>query len=276
MDKYEMIRLVGKGAYGLVYLYKNKINGKEIIIKKIPANQLNPAEIQYALNEAEVLKMLTHSNIIQYYESFMENDSMVISMEYAPGGTLNQYLIERNGSLLPEKRVLHLFAQIVLALHQVHSKNILHRDLKTANILLDQSKNIVKLGDFGISIILFTRSQAETIVGTPCYLSPEQCEGKKYNKKSDMWSLGCILYEMVTLKRAFDGDSLPSVVLKIMEGVIEPIDKSYSKKMWNLIKSLIHINPESRYTTERVMAEPIMFNAITDLYTDIGRIPLAN
>lgn len=145
------------------------------------------------------------------------------------GGTLADYIQKRCNSLLDEDTILHFFVQILLALYHVHNKLILHRDLKTQNILLDKHQMIVKIGDFGISKILVSKSKAYTVsttviiwiwqhvislqvkfsfswqvVGTPCYISPELCEGKPYNQKSDIWALGCVLYELASLKRAFE------------------------------------------------------------------------
>ncbi|KAG7247412.1 hypothetical protein CRUP_006409, partial [Coryphaenoides rupestris] len=117
----------------------------------------------------------------------------MIAMEYAPGGTLADYIQKRCNSLLDEDTILHFFVQILLALYHVHNKLILHRDLKTQNLLLDKHQMIVKVGDFGISKILVSKSKAYTL-----------CEGKPYNQKSDIWALGCVLYELASLKRAFE------------------------------------------------------------------------
>ncbi|XP_026550079.1 serine/threonine-protein kinase Nek8-like, partial [Notechis scutatus] len=119
-------------------------------------------------------------------------------------GTLAEFIHKRGNSLLDEETILHFFVQILLALHHVHAKQILHRDLKTQNILLDKHHTTLKIGDFGISKILSSKSKAYTVVGTPCYISPELCEGKPYNQKSDIWALGCVLYELASLKRAFE------------------------------------------------------------------------
>ncbi|XP_019714800.1 serine/threonine-protein kinase Nek8-like [Hippocampus comes] len=116
-----------------------------------------------AQNECQVLKLLNHPNIIEYYENFLEDKALMIAMEYAPGGTLADYIQKRCNSLLDEDTILHFFVQILLALYHVHNKLILHRDLKTQNILLDKHQMIVKIGDFGISKILVSKSKAYTV-----------------------------------------------------------------------------------------------------------------
>ncbi|XP_067122738.1 serine/threonine-protein kinase Nek8-like isoform X2 [Centruroides vittatus] len=162
MEKYEKIRTVGRGAYGTVYLCRRIADKMLVIVKQICVDQMTKEERLVSLNESKVLSRLKHPNIIAYYENFLEEQSIVIVMEYAPGGTLYDYLQQREGKLLSEEEVLYYFSQIVLALHHVHSQQILHRDLKSHNILLSEKKNVIKIGDFGISKILSSKSKAYT------------------------------------------------------------------------------------------------------------------
>ncbi|KAM5306042.1 serine/threonine-protein kinase Nek8 isoform 4-T4 [Glossophaga mutica] len=231
MEKYERIRVVGRGAFGIVHLCLRKADQKLVIIKQIPVEQMTKEERQAAQNECQVLKLLNHPNVIEYYENFLEDKALMIAMEYAPGGTLAEFIQKRCNSLLEEETIMHFFVQILLALHHVHTHLILHRDLKTQNILLDKHRMVVKIGDFGISKILSSKSKAYTVVGTPCYISPELCEGKPYNQKSDIWALGCVLYELASLKRAFEAANLPALVLKIMSGTFAPISDRAEKSL---------------------------------------------
>lgn len=238
MDNYEKIRVVGRGAFGTVYLCRRQSDHKLVIIKQIPVQQMTREERQSALNEAKVLSMLEHPNIIEYYENFLEDKALMIVMEYAEGGTLFDYLQQRGNSLLDEDEVLYLITQILLSLQHVHSKQILHRDLKTQNILMNKDRDVVKTGDFGISKILSSKSKAVTVVGTPCYISPELCEGKPYNQKSDIWAVGCILYELLTLKKAFEASTLPALVMKIMRGSVAPVSDRYSIHVRKLLSNV--------------------------------------
>ncbi|XP_025029589.1 serine/threonine-protein kinase Nek8 isoform X2 [Python bivittatus] len=188
------------------------------------------------------------------------------------GGTLAEFIHKRGNSLLDEETILHFFAQILLALHHVHAKQILHRDLKTQNILLDKHHTVVKIGDFGISKILSSKSKAYTVVGTPCYISPELCEGKPYNQKSDIWALGCVLYELASLKRAFEAANLPALVLKIMSGTFAPISDRYSPELRQLILSLLNLDPSKRPQLNEIMAEAICVRPLLNLYTDVGSV----
>ncbi|XP_058416221.1 serine/threonine-protein kinase Nek8 isoform X3 [Diceros bicornis minor] len=272
MEKYERIRVVGRGAFGIVHLCLRKADQKLVIIKQIPVEQMTKEERQAAQNECQVLKLLNHPNVIEYYENFLEDKALMIAMEYAPGGTLAEFIQKRCNSLLEEETILHFFVQILLALHHVHTHLILHRDLKTQNILLDKHRMVVKIGDFGISKILSSKSKAYTVVGTPCYISPELCEGKPYNQKSDIWALGCVLYELASLKRAFEAANLPALVLKIMSGTFAPISDRYSPELRQLVLSLLSLEPAHRPPLSHIMAQPLCIRALLNLHTDLGSI----
>lgn len=181
-------------------------------------------------------------------------------MDYADGGDLYTKINERKklGSLWPESFILDLFVQICLALKHVHDRRILHRDLKTQNIFLT-SKGEVKMGDFGISRVLqHTYDCARTAIGTPYYLSPEICQDQPYNQRSDIWSLGCMLYEIVTLNHAFDATSMKGLVMKILRGNYPPISKNYSKELGDLISTLLKKNPDERPTINQVLQTPFL------------------
>ncbi|KAF3847543.1 hypothetical protein F7725_020571 [Dissostichus mawsoni] len=178
-------------------------------------------------------------------------------MEYAPGGTLADYIQKRCNSLLDEDTILHFFVQILLALYHVHNKLILHRDLKTQNILLDKHQMIVKIG-----------------CRDPCYISPELCEGKPYNQKSDIWALGCVLYELASLKRAFEAANLPALVLKIMSGTFAPISDRYSPELRQLILHMLNLDPSKRPQLNEIMALPVCIRPLLNLYTDIGNVKM--
>ncbi|XP_053278596.1 serine/threonine-protein kinase Nek8 [Pleuronectes platessa] len=274
MEKYEKIKVVGRGAFGIVHLCRRRSDGAFLILKEIPVEQMSRDERLSAQNECQVLKLLHHPNIIEYYENFLEDKALMIAMEYAPGGTLADYIQKRCNSLLDEDTILHFFVQILLALYHVHNKLILHRDLKTQNILLDKHQMIVKIGDFGISKILVSKSKAYTVVGTPCYISPELCEGKPYNQKSDIWALGCVLYELASLKRAFEAANLPALVLKIMSGTFAPISDRYSPELRQLILHMLNLDPSKRPQLNEIMALPICIRPLLNLYTDIGNVKM--
>lgn len=155
------------------------------------------------------------------------------------------------------------FVQLLLALLHVHSKNILHRDIKSQNIFLSKG-GILKLGDFGISRVLnSSASMAKTMVGTPFHLSPEMCNDEPYNAKSDVWALGCLLYELITLKRAFDGNFLPAVVVKILQGKYPPIGNQFTRPLRTLVDSMLQQSPQTRPSVQDILRQTYVRQYVT-------------
>ena len=159
-----------------------------------------------------------------------------------------------NGKYFPEKQVVDWFTQMALAIKHCHDKKIIHRDLKSQNIFLT-SKNFVKLGDFGIAKVLtHTMDKANTVIGTPYYLSPEIIQGHPYNLATDIWSLGIILYEMCALKPPFNANSLSDLGAKIVKGTFQPIPAHYSKELKSLISQLLTVSSHKRPNINKVLS----------------------
>lgn len=172
----------------------------------------------------------------------------------------------------PENQVLDWFTQICLAIKHVHDRKIIHRDLKGQNIFLT-SANIIKLGDFGIARVLSsTRENAKTMVGTPYYLSPEIINGKPYSFKSDIWSLGVVLYELCALRPPFDAQSLTFLAMKIVKGQYAPIPYQFSKEMKNLVGSLLQVEPSRRPTVNDVLKNSLIQNRIQNFLSKTVKI----
>mgnify|MGYP000095380667 CR=1 FL=1 len=270
MNQYVKEQIIGRGAYGTVFLCSDKARqNRQCILKEIPMEQVTPEERSTALNEVQILKVLNHPNIVRYIDSALESRALLIVMEYVTGGTLYDYL-QRQNSPLSEELVLNFFVQIAVALGHIHSKNVLHRDLKTQNLLIDRQARVLKISDFGISKVLSSKSKAMTVVGTPCYISPEVCDHRPYNQKSDIWAIGCILYELCTLKRAFEAPSLPALVMKIMRANYAPPPPIYSNNLRNIISKCLSLEPHRRPNTSQLLCDPMLFKTMQMLYADIG------
>lgn len=200
---------------------------------------------------------MAHPNIIGYYGSFIEDGVLNVVMEYADNGSLFQ-LIQKCRQPFSEEQVLSFFVQLLLSLEHLHNKKILHRDLKTKNVFVTK-KGQIKLGDFGLSKVLGSQTSfAHSAVGTPYYLSPELCEGHPYNQKSDIWAVGCIMYELTTFKHAFDATNLPALVMSIVQGKYNPISQQYSEELRTAIETCLRKNPGSRPSIESLLAMPFL------------------
>ncbi|KAK2883468.1 hypothetical protein Q8A67_017105 [Cirrhinus molitorella] len=262
MDKYERLKKIGEGSFGKAILVKSRTDGRQYVIKEIGISRMSNKERQESRKEVAVLANMSHPNIVQYKESFEESGCLYIVMDYCEGGDLFKKINNQRGTLFPEEQILDWFVQICLALKHVHDRKILHRDIKSQNIFLTKDGTI-QLGDFGIARVLnSTVELARTCIGTPYYLSPEICENKPYNNKSDIWALGCVLYEMCTLKHAFEAGNMKNLVLKIIRGSYPPVSVHYSQDLRSLLAQLFKRNPRERPSVSSILDKPFLARRI--------------
>ena len=215
---YELLAELGKGSFGIVYRVRRKSDGVILVLKQINIAQLPAPLRSAALNEVKILSSLDNPYIVKYYDSFIEKNMLNIFMEYCEGGDLSQYMKQFNGKPLHENKIWKFFIQMCLGLDYIHQKKILHRDIKSLNIFLTKDENI-RIGDLGVAKVLAeTTNFAHTMVGTPYYLSPEMAEEKPYNEKSDVWALGCVLYQLCTGRHPFEASNQAALLLKIIRG----------------------------------------------------------
>eukprot|EP00913_Durusdinium_trenchii_P007683 g7219.t1 len=260
---YEELKVIGRGQYGKAHLVRAEIDDQYYIAKTIDLTCLSSkdglssvrhvVEQETAYQEVALLRRLDHPNIVSYRDNFFMGDTLVIIMQYFHGFQDMRKQRQR----IDEQQIMHYFVQILQALQYIHGERILHRDLKTSNLFLMKSKFVVKLGDFGISRVLEGSIEAAiTVVGTPYYMSPEVCENKPYTFKSDVWSLGCCLYEMCMLKHAFSADNLLGLVYKIVSDKYEPIPELYTAQLDTLIQRMLEKNAEIRPSVRELLADP--------------------
>ncbi|NXH37528.1 NEK4 kinase, partial [Dicaeum eximium] len=261
---YCFLRAVGKGSYGEVSLARHRQDRKQYVIKKLNLRSASGRERRTAEQEAQLLSQLRHPNIVTYRESWQGDDGhLYIVMGFCEGGDLYHKLKEQKGKLLPENQVVEWFVQIAMALQYLHEKHILHRDLKTQNIFLTRT-NIIKVGDLGIARVLENQyDMASTLIGTPYYMSPELFSNKPYNYKSDVWALGCCVYEMATLKHAFNAKDMNSLAYRIIEGKLPPMPKDYSPQLVEIIQTMLSKKPEERPSVKSILRQPYIKQQIS-------------
>ncbi|XP_070694405.1 serine/threonine-protein kinase Nek5-like [Pempheris klunzingeri] len=256
MNNYEVIRQIGEGAFGKAFLVRDKGGGGDgqCVVKQIDLRKMSEREKEASKKEVTLLSKMNHPNIVAFISSFQERGSLYIVMEYCDGGDLLKKINMQRGVPFTEEQVVDWFVQICLGLKHIHDRKILHRDIKSQNIFLTNGGMKAKLGDFGIARMLNnTMELARTCVGSPYYLSPEICESRPYNNKTDIWSLGCVLYELCTLKHPFEGSSLRQLVSKICRGRYNPIPSRYSHDLRLLVTQLFKVSPWDRPSVTSVL-----------------------
>ncbi|XP_072709958.1 serine/threonine-protein kinase Nek11 isoform X3 [Ciconia boyciana] len=258
--RYTIQRKLGNGSFGSVYLVSDRKakQGEELkVLKEISVGDLKPNETVEANLEAQLLSKLDHPAIVKFYASFVERDSFCIITEYCEGGDLDFKIQEykESGKIFTQRQIIDWFIQLLFGVNYMHDRRILHRDLKAKNIFL--KNNLLKIGDFGVSRLLMGSCDlATTFTGTPYYMSPEALKHQGYNTKSDIWSLGCILYEMCCMNHAFTGHNFLSVVLKIVEGDTPSLPDRYPSKLNAVLCSMLNKNPSLRPAAAEILKIP--------------------
>ncbi|NWQ79240.1 NEK3 kinase, partial [Columbina picui] len=236
MEEYKVLKVLGEGSFGRALLVHHTISDQKYAMKEIRL-PVSSSDVENSRKEAVLLAKMKHPNIVAYKESFEGKYEILIYL----------YL---NYSF----QILHWFVQMCLGVKHIHDKRVLHRDIKSKNVFLTQNGK-VKLGDFGSARLLaHPVSYACTYVGTPYYVPPEIWESMPYNNKSDIWSLGCILYELCTLRHPFQANSWKHLILKICKGSYNPLPSHYSYELHYLIKQMFKRNPKNRPSASTILA----------------------
>ena len=247
-SKYKIIEQLGEGGFGKAYKVENKKDKNIYVMKKIPINTKNLEELKSIENEALILKEINSEYIVKYFESFIENDQFNIVMEYCENKDLKSFINfhKDKEQLINEEVIYNIALDICSGIKAIHSKNLIHRDLKPENLFISKDYK-VKIGDFGLSKKLINMNYAQTQKGTFHYMAPEILNGQKYDKRIDIWALGCILYELFTLEFCFDCANHFGLINNIMKGNHGKIDTNIYNIEWqNIIDSLLKVDYHER------------------------------
>ncbi|XP_023206449.1 MAP/microtubule affinity-regulating kinase 4-like isoform X2 [Xiphophorus maculatus] len=252
IGNYRLLKTIGKGNFAKVKLARHILTGREVAIKIIDKTQLNPTSLQKLFREVRIMKTLNHPNIVQLFEVIETEKTLYLVMEYASGGEVFDYLVAHGR--MKEKEARAKFRQIVSAVHYCHQKNIVHRDLKAENLLLDADSNI-KIADFGFSNEFTEGNKLDTFCGSPPYAAPELFQGKKYDgPEVDIWSLGVILYTLVSGSLPFDGQNLKELRERVLRGKYR-VPFYMSTDCEGILRRFLVLNPAKRCSLEQIMKD---------------------
>ncbi|XP_063060334.1 serine/threonine-protein kinase Nek3 isoform X2 [Engraulis encrasicolus] len=253
MDGYRILKEIGEGSFGRALLVQPKGGGESTwVLKEIQLPKARSG-VEQSRREAVLLSKMNHPNIVAFKDSFEADGHLYIAMEFCGGGDLMQRIRQQKNVHFSADSILRWFAQMCSGAQHIHDKRVLHRDLKSKNIFLTDN-GTVKLGDFGSACVLSSaKGYAQTYVGTPYYVSPEIWDNKPYNNKSDVWSLGCVLYELCTLRHPFQARSWKSLILKVCRGSYEPLPRHLPYELHYLIKHMFKTNPRDRPSMQTIL-----------------------
>lgn len=264
---YNEVKKVGEGSFGQAILVESEAEKTKLICKVVSLAGASEKESNDAHKECKLLSALRHPYIVRYRDSFMENRRLCILMDYCEGGDLSARIemVRKQRQSFPEDQVQRWMTQATMALKHMHEKHVLHRDLKTSNFFLAKDDSI-RIGDFGIAKVLRnTNACAMTQIGTPYYLSPEVCREKPYSWGSDIWAMGCVLYELCALRVPFDAANLASLVDKICRTRVPPLPHKYSGELQQLLNEMLNRNPDNRPSAGEILQRPMMQNIVRKL-----------
>lgn len=267
MERYRELRKLSRSNHSEVLLVEAVAQpGRLFALKRVVLEDEDLAETAALNTEVSLLARMSHPNIVTYHESFLDKDVLCIVTDYADSGDLLQRVKEARARQepIPEKQIWEWTVQLLHSLQFLHNRSVIHRDLKSQNVFLTEHGQ-VKLGDFGIARVLQGSDLARSNVGTPYYLAPEVCLGAGYDTKADVWSLGCVLYELTMLRRPFEGDSLAVVINSLLHQDYEPVSELYSAELSDLIALMLRKTPETRPSVSALLDLPTIRSQIEDI-----------
>ena len=259
VEGYRIIKFLGRGKFSIVYQAERQADSKLVALKIIKIYDIKDKNlVEKCLKEVDLLKRVNHPNIIKYLDSFIFQNELYIAVEWADKGDVKRLIkkYKQEGDEIDERKVIEYTKEIAGGLNHMHEQRVIHRDLKPANILIN-SDGVFKLGDLGLGRIMNTETiKTFSKVGTPLYMAPEVINNNGYDFKCDNWSLGCVIYELITLRSPFQTSeklSLIELFKKINTGLYPKIDNSKYSTAAKISEALLKVNPDERMDLPQVL-----------------------
>ncbi|CAL6073244.1 Kinase [Hexamita inflata] len=278
-----MLKFLGKGSYGQVKLVRRISDQQMYALKEINVSAMKPRDREDQLNEIRILASIYHPNVLAYYEAFLQDGKLNIVTEYADSGDLDAEIAAhaKSKKRFSEQQIWSILLQCLNGLKSIHQQGILHRDIKGQNILkfkntFNESQPIYKLADFGVSKVLHSKFElAKTGIGTPYYISPEIWRNQQYNEKTDVFSMGCLIYELCTLKHPFEGKDMKDLSRNVLKGIFPPIQDMYSVDLRQLVYKMMSQDAARRPSIQQLLELPFLQKYIDNCPTSLEEeVPL--
>lgn len=260
LSHYTLLHELGKGSFSRVYLALHKPTASHFAIKIVEVSTMDKKSTQSALNEIRILCSVSHPSVIGYKEAFLdEKNNLCVVMEFAKGGDVAKLISEcqQKDEKLSESQIWSFFIQILQGLESLHNLKIMHRDIKPANLFLSEDRKAVKIGDLNVAKVAHNKL-ANTQVGTPYYLAPEIWKHENYSNKCDVFSLGCVMFELAALKVPFEANNIAELYGKVMSCKPERIPLEYSKELNDTIQLCLEKNPFKRPSASELLSNPLL------------------
>ena len=258
MENFSLQRVLAVNSNEKTVLCVDKRTNLFCAVHEVPLSGIPEEEWDSVLEEELTFTQLNHPNILRYNEAFIQDGVLFTVTDYAQGGSLETKLEKAQGMLIEESVILDWFTKVCLAIKYCHDRNVLHRDIQAKNVVFLRNGMLKLTGFVNSKILLGTTNFTQTAQTAPFFFAPEICQGKSYSPKTEIWALGCLLYQLCAQRAPFEAPSVTVLIRKIMKGQLSPIPYIYSSNLRNLVSSILSKHPARRPHINKIFSLEFM------------------